>query len=96
MFDAMCNWWILTSPTATVLNYAHAKGDVTLCDIQWLSDTSIFCKFKFFTGHTQTHKYTYVYWTVHHLTCSKLFSDTTLHQPNRTNTPVHTETEQYT
>jgi hypothetical protein len=29
-------------------------------------------------------------------TCSNLHSDTTLLQPNRTNTPVHTETEQYT
>ena len=28
--------------------------------------------------------------------CSNLHSDTTLLQPNRTNTPVHTETEQYT
>ena len=28
--------------------------------------------------------------------CTKLHSDTTLLQPNRTNTPVHTETEQYT
>jgi len=27
MFDAMCNWWILTSPTTTVLNYAYAKVD---------------------------------------------------------------------
>jgi len=30
------------------------------------------------------------------LECSNLHSDTTLLQPNRTNTPVHTETEQYT
>ena len=30
------------------------------------------------------------------LTCTILHSDTTLLQPNRTNTPVHTETEQYT
>ena len=29
-------------------------------------------------------------------TCSNLHSDITLLQPNRTNTPVHTETEQYT
>ena len=29
-------------------------------------------------------------------TCSNLHSDTTLLQPNRTNTPVHTEIEQYT
>ena len=28
--------------------------------------------------------------------CSNLHSDTTLLQPNRTNTPVHTGTEQYT
>ena len=28
--------------------------------------------------------------------CSNLHSDTTLLQPNHTNTPVHTETEQYT
>ena len=28
--------------------------------------------------------------------CSNLHSETTLLQPNRTNTPVHTETEQYT
>jgi len=28
--------------------------------------------------------------------CSNLHSDTTLLQPNRTNTPVHIETEQYT
>jgi len=28
--------------------------------------------------------------------CSNLHSDTTLLQPNRTNTPVNTETEQYT
>jgi hypothetical protein len=28
--------------------------------------------------------------------CTNLHSDTTLLQPNRTNTPVHTETEQYT
>ena len=28
--------------------------------------------------------------------CSNLHSDTTLLQPNRTNTPVHTEKEQYT
>jgi len=27
---------------------------------------------------------------------TNLYSDTTLLQPNRTNTPVHTETEQYT
>jgi len=30
------------------------------------------------------------------LQCSNLHSDTTILQPNRTNTPVHTETEQYT
>jgi hypothetical protein len=29
------------------------------------------------------------------LPCTNLHSDTTLLQPNRTNTPVHTETEQY-
>jgi hypothetical protein len=34
----------------------------------------------------------YVYCT----TCSNLHSDTTLLQPNRTNIPVHTRTEQYT
>jgi len=28
--------------------------------------------------------------------CNNLHSDNTLLQPNRTNTPVHTETEQYT
>jgi len=28
--------------------------------------------------------------------CTNLHSDTTLLQPNRTNTPVNTETEQYT
>ena len=28
--------------------------------------------------------------------CTNLHSDTTLLQPNHTNTPVHTETEQYT
>ena len=28
--------------------------------------------------------------------CSNLHSDNTLLQPNRTNTPVHTQTEQYT
>ena len=40
-----------------------------------------------------------VYWctgAVGALQCSNLHSDTTLLQPNRTNTPVHTETEQYT
>ena len=30
------------------------------------------------------------------LPCSNLHSDTTLLQPNRTSTPVHTEIEQYT
>ena len=30
------------------------------------------------------------------LKCSNLYSETTLLQPNRTNTTVHTETEQYT
>jgi len=29
------------------------------------------------------------------LPCSNLHSDTTLHQPNRTNAPVHAQTEQY-
>ena len=33
---------------------------------------------------------------ISNVTCSNLHSDTTLLQPNRTNTPVHTETEQYT
>jgi hypothetical protein len=48
-------------------------------------------------GCTALLRYVLVYWCGSaRVGCCNLHSDTTLLQPNRTNTPVHTETEHYT
>ena len=69
--------------------YIHPQEPATVCNCIVL----FWCVLLYLCGSAGVGWYPNAGWCT---TCTNLHSDTTLIDPNATNTPVHTETKQYT